>query len=174
MTTTNLYAPPGAVVADIGGVDALAERAGPGARLGATILDGIIFSVMVYVPLLVTIGFGMDPADLEAGVASNPVLIGGGIITLAGLIAWCWLTIMYVARNGQSIAKKLLDIKVVRPDGSPASLGRIFWLRNVVNWLIGIIPLFGILYRIVDVLFIFAESRQCLHDKIADTIVVKA
>ena len=35
------------------------------------------------------------------------------------------------------------------------------------------VPLLGILYTIVDALFIFAESRQCLHDKIADTIVVK-
>ena len=101
------------------------------------------------------------------------MLIAGGIITLAGLIAWCWLTIKYVARNGQSIAKKLLHIKVVRRDGSRASVSRIFWLRNVVNTLIGMVPLLGILYTIVDALFIFAESRQCLHDKIADTIVVK-
>jgi uncharacterized RDD family membrane protein YckC len=169
MTTTNLYAPPGAVVADIGGVDALAERAGPGTRLGATILDGIIFSVMVYLPLIVTV-FGMEAAA-EGG--SNPVLIAGGIVTLAGLIAWCWLTIKYVARNGQSIAKKLLHIKVVRRDGSRASVSRIFWLRNVVNTLIGMVPLLGVLYTIVDALFIFAEPRQCLHDKIADTIVVK-
>jgi uncharacterized RDD family membrane protein YckC len=39
-----------------------------------------------------------------------------------------------------------------------------------VNSLIGIIPL----YTIIDLLFIFGEQRQCLHDKIADTIVVKA
>jgi uncharacterized RDD family membrane protein YckC len=64
----------------------------------------------------------------------------------------------------------MLGIKVVRTDGSPASVGRIFWLRNVVNGLIGIVPLYGL----VDVLFIFSESRQCLHDKIADTAVVKA
>ena len=72
--------------------------------------------------------------------------------------------------NGRSIAKKILTIKVVRSDGSPASLGRLIWLRNVVNWLISIIPLYGL----IDSLFIFGESRQCLHDKIADTIVVKA
>jgi hypothetical protein len=32
------------------------------------------------------------------------------------------------------------------------------------------IPLFGI----IDALFIFGDARQCLHDKIADTIVIKA
>jgi uncharacterized RDD family membrane protein YckC len=75
-----------------------------------------------------------------------------------------------VSQNGQSIAKKVLGIKVVRADGSYATLSRIFWLRNVVNGLLGIVPLYGI----VDALFIFAEQRQCLHDKLADTIVVKA
>ena len=58
----------------------------------------------------------------------------------------------------------------IRTDGSPASLGRLFWLRNVVNGLISVVPLYGF----VDMLFIFGESRQCLHDKIAGTIVVKA
>ena len=32
------------------------------------------------------------------------------------------------------------------------------------------LPLFGI----IDALFIFGETRQCLHDKLADTIVVEA
>jgi uncharacterized RDD family membrane protein YckC len=166
MTTTNLYAPPGAIVADIAGADAFAEGAGRGARLGATILDGIIFGAMVYLPLLVTIGFGTD-ATADGG--SHPGVIVGGLFTFAGLIAWSWLTIKYVAGNGQSIAKKLLHIKVVRRDGSPASVSRIFWLRNVVNGLLGMIPIYGI----VDALFIFGETRQCLHDKIADTMVVK-
>jgi uncharacterized RDD family membrane protein YckC len=165
MTTTNLYAPPGAVVADIAGIDAFAERAGRGARLGATILDGIIFGVMVYLPLIVTVGVG-PYATAENG--ANPVLIACGIVTLIGLIAWSWLTIKYVALNGQTIAKKLMRMKVVRRDGSRASLSRIFWLRNVVNGLLAIIPIYGF----IDALFIFGESRQCLHDKIADTIVV--
>ena len=59
-------------------------------------------------------------------------------------------------------------------DGSRASVGRIFWLRNVVNTLITLIPLVGWLYNLVDALFIFTDRRQCLHDKIADTIVVDA
>jgi hypothetical protein len=46
----------------------------------------------------------------------------------------------------------------------------VFWLRNFVNGLLGMIPLYGL----IEILFIFGESQQCLHDKIADTIVVKA
>jgi uncharacterized RDD family membrane protein YckC len=162
MTTTNLYAPPGAAVADVAAVDAAAEHAERGTRLVAVILDGIIFAAMVYLPMFLAIGFAAD----EGG---QVVAIAAGIVTLIGVIAWGWLTYKYVAENGQSIAKKLLHIKVVRRDGSRASVSRIFWLRNIVNGLLGIIPL----YAVIDGLFIFGESRQCVHDKLADTIVIK-
>jgi uncharacterized RDD family membrane protein YckC len=163
---TNPYAPPQAAVLDIADprlVNALAER---GTRLVASILDGIIFAAMVYLPMiLAAVGNG---AAGEGG--SGVGLAIGAFLTLVGFIAWAWLTIRYVVRNGQSIGKKLTGIKVVRTDGTPITLGRLFWLRNVVNGLLGIIPL----YSVIEVLFIFAESRQCLHDKIADTIVVLA
>jgi len=68
------------------------------------------------------------------------------------------------------MAKRLLEIRVVRSDGSQASLGRIFWLRNVVNGLLSMIPLYGL----IDLLFIFGERRQTIHDLLADTIVVRA
>jgi uncharacterized RDD family membrane protein YckC len=79
-----------------------------------------------------------------------------------------------VHKNGQTIGKRIVGIKVVRTDFSRATLGRIFWLRNVVNAIPGAIPYVGNVYGLVDHLFIFGESRQCVHDKIADTVVVKA
>ena len=87
-----------------------------------------------------------------------------------GFIAWAWITLLLVARYGQTMAKRLLEIRVVRSDGSKASLGRIFWLRNFVNGLLNAIPL----YWLIDSLLIFSERRQTIHDLIADTIVVKA
>jgi len=167
MTTTNVYAPPRAVVGDVAVAGVAGTPADRGTRLAASILDGIIFMGMVYLPFIIA-ALASPGAEDETG--SQFVVIVAGAITVVGLIAWCWLTFLYVQRNGQTIAKKLLTIKVVRSDGSPASLGRIFWLRNVVNGLASVIPLYGL----IDVLFIFGESRQCLHDKIADTIVVKA
>ena len=107
---------------------------------------------------------------LMTGEDVNPIIIAGVAFGILGFTVWALLTIKYVRANGQSIAKRMLNIKVVRTDGSTASLGRIFWLRNVVNGLLGVIPLYGI----IDPLFIFGETRQCLHDKLADTIVVKA
>lgn len=170
MNTPNPYAAPRAAVADIssGEQSAAADRS---VRLAAAILDGIIIMAIIYIPLLIGGGAGILTAALTGTVPAVGSAFGiWALVAVIGCIAWLWLTIVYVARNGQTIAKKMLGIKVVRSDGSKASLGRIFWLRNFVNGLLGIIPF----YQLVDVLFIFGDQRQCLHDKIADTSVVKA
>jgi uncharacterized RDD family membrane protein YckC len=172
---TNPYAPPRSMVTDVQdpvGEIVLADR---GTRLGASIIDGLIFSALVYVPLFLI--FGAIPGFTRGYVRPDPnsgLVIVGALLILFGFTGWCWFTIKYVRANGQSIGKRILGIKMVRSDGTPVSLGRVFWLRNFVNGLIGVIPLLGPLYTLADMLFIFAESRQCLHDKLADTIVVIA
>jgi uncharacterized RDD family membrane protein YckC len=169
MDESNPYAPPQAAVYDVPAPpQEWLEPADRVTRLAASILDGVIIFVMVYVPLLMAAA-ASGAADSGSPIARGVVVLGG-FLTLAGLATWIVLTIRSVSRNGQSLAKEMLGIRVVRTDGTPASLGRIFWLRNVVNYLLSIIPLYGF----VDVLFIFGESRQCLHDKLADTAVVKA
>ena len=160
MNTPNPYAPPQAAVQDVGEPGDSLVKADRGTRLVAAILDGLIAGAMIAIPMAIGGGW-------RRGGHPSPV---GGLLALAGLIAWTWLTGLFVARNGQSIAKKMLGIKVVRTDGSPASLGRILLLRNGVNTVLGIIPFYGL----VDALLIFGEPRQCVHDKIADTIVIKA
>ena len=166
---TNPYAPPQAIVRDIddGTAGILAERS---TRLGAAILDGLVFGLMVYSPIIVTGAFaGLTQANSNA----PPELRGLGIalaITLAGFVVWLGITIKFMYANGQSIGKKACGIKVVRKDGSRVSLSRLIWLRNVVNGLLGLIPLYGI----IEVLFIFGEARRCVHDHLADTIVIKA
>jgi uncharacterized RDD family membrane protein YckC len=164
MNTVNPYAPPQAKVVDVAIDDDELELAGVGVRLGAYLIDQLLFWFVIFTPLVVAIWLSVDPRPGN----------GAAIAWLAcalGTIALAWFNILYVIQNGQSIAKKWLGIKVVRSDGSPASLGRIFWLRNFVNGLIT--SAFG-LYFLVDSLLIFGDARQCVHDKIADTIVVVA
>lgn len=164
----NPYAPPRARVRDVAAPKAelvLAERS---ARLGAAIVDGLIFSAMVYIPLLIG-----TVISASGGPDSDPsgtmMMIGVGL-TFVGFIVWLYLTLKQMSATGQSLAKKYFNIKVVVSDGSPASLSRLIWRRNILNGLLGIIPLYGF----IEVLFIFGESRQCLHDKLADTLVVEA
>src|SRR5262245_33085747 len=132
----NPYAPPQAVVADVVRAAGIVH-ADRGTRLGAVLLDGLIVAAMTVVPALA----GILLASTVANGQSEYALGLGMILALAGMVVWCWLTLKYVKENGQTIAKKILGIKVIRSDGSPASLGRIFWLRNVVNSLIAAIPL---------------------------------
>ena len=166
MSAHNPYAPPRGAVHDVAGEGL--ELAGRGARLLAAILDGIIAGMMIYVPALIVV---WAIGEFEDSGESDPTMLAtAGLLCLIGFIAWAWITALLVARYGQTMGKRLLEIRVVRSDGAQASLGRIFWLRNVVNILLGIIPL----YSIIDVLLIFGVRRQCIHDLIADTIVVRA
>ena len=169
MSSNNPYAPPRVAVRDMADSGAEYQLAGRGARLVAVIFDGLIMGVMVYAPFFaVAIAMG-GLGELRGGQVNGAAVLTGLAASCVGLIAWAWITIANVVRNGQTIAKMAMGIKVVRSDGSPVSLGRIFWLRNVVNILLGVIPLYGL----IDALLIFGETRQCVHDKLADTIVVR-
>jgi uncharacterized RDD family membrane protein YckC len=168
VNSTNPYAPPRAEVRDFDSAPLI--LAGRGTRLVGSILDGLIFAAMVYLPAIVVYGV-LGGFQTDSDATPEDVAIGFAILVgVVGLIACCLLNLLFVIRNSQSIAKKLLGIKVVRSDGSHASLARIFWLRNIVNGLLGAIPL----YSLIDPLFIFGDQRQCVHDKLADTIVIQA
>ena len=80
-----------------------------------------------------------------------------------------------VSLTGASLgAAAWAKVRVVRTDGSPASLGRQIGLRYIVNAIPGAIPMVGSVYGLVDILFIFRGDRRCIHDMIADTKVVVA
>jgi uncharacterized RDD family membrane protein YckC len=174
MNTPNPYAPPTAPVRDIPADGSQRELAGRGARLGAIFLDGIVLAVLVYVPLLATANFAaLRPVNGQINFAA--LLAGPGpMLAGVGLLIYIAITCVLVSRNGQTVGKKLLGIKVVRGDGSRATLGRIFWLRNVIIGVVSAIPILGSAVALIDNLLIFRQSRQCLHDQIADTIVINA
>jgi uncharacterized RDD family membrane protein YckC len=171
----NPYAPPTAQVADAVEHSDELQIAGRGTRLGAYLLD-VLVSILFAVPALIAGGASMFTSLASANPENMIALFTGtfGVLLLVGMLAYAVITIILVHKNGQTIGKKLLGIKVVRKEGARASLGRIFWLRNIVNALPSMIPVVGGFYFFIDSLFIFSESNQCVHDKIADTIVVRA
>ena len=157
---TNPYAPPQAIVADVTDPAAGIELADRGTRLGATILDGLVVFAMVYLPFILSVTVA------DKGSAAWIALAVAGV----GLIVWLFFTVKYLGENGQSIGKKACKIKILRTDGSEVSISRVIIGRNLVNGVLGVIPLYGL----IDPLFIFGNKRRCVHDYIADTIVVKA
>jgi uncharacterized RDD family membrane protein YckC len=168
MNAPNPYAPPQGDVRDIDAVGGSFELAERSTRLLASFLDSIIVAAMVYAPFLIgLLAIGGFPRPGETSITG---LLAGFALACVGFVVWAALTVRSVVRNGQSLAKKMLGIKVVRSGGAHASFARILWLRNVLNMVLSMIPL----YSVIDAVLIFGEERQCLHDKIADTIVVKA
>ena len=167
----------------------MAELAERGTRLLAATIDELILlgialpMVVGAIPAVATRLAQVDVLQLEEISQSLPILINdvehtmltgpGVIITVLALIAWCVITVWSVAANGQSIGKRLVGIKVVRKDGSRASFARIFLLRNVVKSLPMLLPTVGLLYQLIDPLLIYQSERRCIHDRIADTIVVR-
>jgi len=76
----------------------------------------------------------------------------------------------FLVARGQTIGKKLVNIQIVRSkDGQNGGFVSNVLLRAIVNSFISLIPL----YLLIDTLFIFSDTKRCLHDRLAGTIVVK-
>lgn len=160
------YAPPTAEVADVS-ASGEAPLAGRGVRLGGAIIDGVILLGLWWVVGLVTPWNIFSPKVAEAGFMA---LIG---LQLLGLLLFALVNGYLLMSRGQTIGKLLLGMRIVRPDGSAATPVRLIGLRYGVGWLLSALPMVGMVYALVDCLMIFRADRRCLHDLIADTIVVK-
>jgi len=164
----NPYAAPAATVADAPVRET--ELADRGLRLAAVLLDGL-FAGIAMVPFFIGLFAGIGPdGNMRMGVGSTIAMALGGVVLL-GVIAW---NCVLLSRGGQTIAKKMLGIRVVRRDGSHCGLARIFFARYLPVTVLGMVPFVGSLVSLVDALLIFRDDRRCLHDEIADTIVIKA
>ena len=164
----NPYAAPAAAVADEAPrAQALADR---GTRLAAVLLDGIFIGLAMVPLIFVAVSMGGRGADGSVGAAQIAGIAIAAVLVL-GLLVW---NCILLERAGQTIAKKMLGIRVVRRDGSHCGLARIFVARYLPVTVLGMIPFIGSLVSLVDALLIFRDDRRCLHDEIADTIVVTA
>jgi uncharacterized RDD family membrane protein YckC len=66
----------------------------------------------------------------------------------------------------------LLGVKIVDADGMPASLGSLARRYGFI-YFVYYIPLIGPIIGLIDNLFIFSKEKRCLHDYVANTIVIE-
>lgn len=172
LPSDNPYAAPTARVDDAPTGDL--ELADRGIRLVATIVDGLVILVPVaFVGIIAAI---MIPAmSGNNGMSQGGEIVLGivGVAVILVMIAVLVINMVLLHRNGQTIAKRWFKIKVLRSDGSRCSLPRIIFARWLPTALLSRIPLLGIAVALTDALMIFRDDHRCLHDLIADTIVVK-
>jgi uncharacterized RDD family membrane protein YckC len=151
--------------------------AGRGTRLVAKIIDNVIASLL-WAPAFIG---GMGAAIASAGAdpeTSDPTAMIGVMLGSSGISVF--LTLIYVVvqiwlltKDGQTIGKKIMKIKVVNFEtGVNGGFVPNVLLRAVVNALINGVT--GGIYGLVDVFLIFRDDRRCLHDLIANTKVVHA
>ena len=148
------------------GVVSESQLAGRGARLVAVLLDALIGGI------LGAVVFGIGGAGAAAGTdqGAEPnftILAIGGILFLAYVIWQFWM----LATQGQTIGKKLMNLRIVKIDtGLNGGFVPNVLLRAIVGQgLLGVIPFYGL----VDALFIFRDDRRCIHDMVAGTTVVR-
>ncbi|MGK2944057.1 MAG: RDD family protein [Desulfuromonadales bacterium] len=137
-------------------------KAGFWLRVIACMLDFFLLGmVQGLLSLLINLVIGMLGIATEDDPAVGLVLMLFGVSLIIGYV------VFFTGYCGQTPGKMALRIKVIRIDGSPVSYSRAF-LREVPGKFISII-LLGIGYLMVA----FDSQKQGLHDKIADSYVIK-
>ena len=136
--------------------------ASPWVRLGATLIDALLFGLALMPGLVV--GYAMGGTDLSApGFA----LMGLGFLVFLGYNGYLLTT------RGQTVGKQLLKLRIVGVDTyeNPGFV-RAVLIRSIATGFIGNLPLVGNVFSLVDVLFIFSAEHRCIHDHMARTVVV--
>ena len=167
-STSNPYAAPQGDLSEQRAPDE-AELAGRGRRLASAFIDGVIMILLAVAPVIAFVG-GWSDYQAKAAAGSYMLTLGSGVF---GIVVYLLVNGYFLAKDGQSIGKKLLGTKIVRTDGSKADFVRIVTRRFLPAQALNLIPMVGILLAVVDVLFIFRASKKCIHDDIADTVVIR-
>lgn len=148
------------------------ERADPGVRAVAALIDGALgVALFPLGPFALAAVLG---ASFDVSVLPEPVLavvFGAGMVAVTALQIGQWALLSY---TGQSLGKRLLGVRVVSLDGRPVGFAEAVFLRIFVfRWLCGV-PLVGTIGALVDVASLFFDrDGRTLHDKLAGTRVVR-
>jgi uncharacterized RDD family membrane protein YckC len=149
-------------------------------RLVAYLIDSAIQMLALLVPAAVVIVVVFVPLLSDLRTAKGPDIAAAfalylGFVGLAILLSLVVSYVMHVPmmhRNGQTVGKRIMKIRVVRTtDGAPIDRrsARIRWLTTYPAGTI------GMYWNYADGLWQLWDQpyRQCLHDKCAETVVVK-
>lgn len=144
-------------------------------RCGAIIIDAVIVGIGVGVlsalAQLITVSFMMQSVNNPSGAAPTVSLITIFIMIVQfvlEMVIWYFYFLSPIAKNGQTLGKKLLKIKIVREDtGEPLGFPKVF-LREIIGRMAA-----GFVFGLGYFWVLWDDKKQGWHDKIAGTIVVK-
>lgn len=137
------------------------------ARLGASIIDSVILMLIVVPVMYFTGGFDSIMEGREPGFV---YMFAMGVLSL---IVFFVINYRFLIGSGQTIGKKVFEIKIVDLNGNLPVFQPQLLIRYAVYSLPGQIPFVGSLFSLINILFIFTKDKRCIHDLIAKTKVVK-
>jgi len=153
-------------------------------RLAAALVDTLLIVVVFVVGVLLN-GFiaalavktGIKAPDTSAqATASSPFdaskLLTVFFVFLPALLFYGYQSAL-IARHGQTLAKRWFRIRIVRCSGEPAGFVRGVLVRSWLMALVEMIPIFGSVLAVFDALMIFGSESRCIHDALADTMVIE-
>ncbi|WP_304675152.1 RDD family protein [Neisseria polysaccharea] len=166
--------------------------AGAGDRILAALLNQLFTFLILLVPFVGLIVFAVKNEGRIVGSEEIVGLLLGTTsfwVGLAGILAYTVIQIYYMSRDGQSLGKKIMRIRVLKTDGrNPGFVGTVLvreiaWsvLVAIIAAVIGLavgdngenaINLLAFLANFV-LLFMVKRDRRTLYDILADTVVVK-
>jgi len=174
---TNPYAAPGAVVEDMpafGGSDLEARKATRWQRWWGAFIDSLIVGLCAW-PLSMwwASHYGINH-DKLAGVLEKLPFTGSTALAVSSVLVLAVIAcnLMLLSKNGQTIGKRAVGTKLVRTDGTPVEVWRVIVLRWLPLFITRWIPFLGGFAGLADALVIFGNDKRCIHDYIADTIVI--
>jgi uncharacterized RDD family membrane protein YckC len=163
---SNRFAPPNAQVTEPMPLDDAPVLASRWARFGAAFIDGL-FQGVLFIAVLAPL-YGWSSLTMAG---RSPLHFAGGL-AVTYIVCFC-IQAWFLYDSSQTLGKKALGLRIVRPDGAYASFPRLL-ARLAIMMLSNFVPYLGRVFGLVDVLFIFGAPRRCLHDFIVDTAVVTA
>jgi uncharacterized RDD family membrane protein YckC len=134
-----------------------------GRRIGALIVDGLMFGVVFVVMALATGGGHSGHGRASLHLSGTPFLIY--------LLAWFLYFTICEATSGQTLGKRLLRVKVVSDDGSAVSWGQAA-ARNLLRF-VDALPIFYVV-GLISIAATGRGRRQRVGDIAARTRVVAA
>ncbi len=135
-------------------------------RLAASLIDTFIGGGISMSITLLVLGY-----DLKAlGTADLPTQ---AMLMVMGVTIFLVLHGYLLAKNGQTIGKLLLKIRIANLDGSKPDFLPLIAKRYLPQWLVAQIPIVGGFINLINICFIFRADKRCVHDLIAGTKVVK-
>ncbi|WP_340561217.1 RDD family protein [Streptomyces sp. GSL17-111] len=159
------YGPP----SPLAGMPPLASR---GKRLLARIIDWLV----VAVPVLIVTGLLFNTWVIDTDGSETAYDGSDFAQTIIYTLVYFLYEGLMLTTRGQTLGKMAMRIRVAMLDDGALPAGNPGWFRAAVYSLPTVVPCLGFLFWLVNVLWCTWDQpyHQCLHDKAAKTVVVRA